>query len=689
MKRLTALLLSLLLLFGAALPAAAEEAPADWARPALDFCVENGLMSSDDLRPAEPATRAELAAMVVRLLQAEGQAELTAADVNPQAWYYEELSAAVSIGVYEGTGSALRPLDDLTRQEAMTVLARAFGVPDGREETMETIQNSYRDGWSMDLWAVGPVSGLVEAGYVQGSNAYLRPLDTISRQELAQLIWKLAGTTAAQARDLPDSGNVVWTGGDLSNRTVDGSLFLAGSGDRTLRNVDVSGRIVVYGGSLELAGGTTAEAVVVSGDAEVDTGGTVPVRVRAGNAVISGGGTVSAAADTVLKNGTYESIVIDGAAVTVETGAAVAAAELTGQGSVLTGSGRVDSAVVRGEGCTVETEDTPVTEEASQQLTDASLTLTVMREATPSVPTIELSVRLTGVQGTGTGVLSWYGGGVLGGRDLVFPLEEGASTVVAVPADYAGRLSPEQLVTVQLTAGDETVTASTYVNQHIEQMTSPVRTLEVEAVVLRDTGLYSSMYLSGRIGTVPAGTTATYINYSGRSAAKLLLDDGTTGWVRWSDVSISGKDYVQYTDYDTVTKENFVNIHGYASETELLVWVSLLTQKVNVFTGGQGNWQLLHTFPCTTGKNTTPTISGVFRYQYRQNYWDFGSYYVNRPMIFNGGHAFHTRTYIKGTTSLLDPTMGSTASQGCVRMLDADVDWLWDHMPFGTTVVVF
>ena len=58
-------------------------------------------------------------------------------------------------------------------------------------------------------------------------------------------------------------------------------------------------------------------------------------------------------------------------------------------------------------------------------------------------------------------------------------------------------------------------------------------------------------------------------------------------------------------------------------------------------------------------------------------------------MRFNGGHAFHTRTYIKGTSYLLDPTIGHPASQGCVRMYDADVNWLWDNMPFGTTVVVY
>ncbi len=689
MKRLTALLLTAVLCLSFVLPTAAAEAPDDWAQTAVDFCTENGLLSADDLRPREAASRAELASMVVRLLAVEDRADLSGiSDVNPAAWYYDELAGAVAIGVYEGSDGALRPLEELTRQEAMTVLARAFAVPDG---DVAALQAAYSDAWQLEPWAVGPVAGLTEAGAVRGSGGTLRPQAQISRQELAQLLLSLAGTVAERTAELPDEGSVVWTGGDLSNRTVAGNLYLAGSQERTLRNVRVDGRIVVYSGAVTLAGSSAAAEVVVCGDAAVETDGDVPVRAASGRAEISGGGTVTAEADAVLTGGRYELVRVAGAAVTVESGATVASAELAGQGSTISGGGRVTEAVLRTDGCTVETEGTDVVEALRPGLSQARLVLTVTREATPTAPTMELSVQLENgdAAASGTGILTWYGGGELAGRNLAFPLTDGAVTTITVPADYTGSVSPERTVLVELSDGSTAISATASLSQHIEQLQTGVRTLEVEATVRRDTALYQYMDLSGWIRTVPAGTTAVYINYSGTYAAKLRLADGTTGWVRWSDVSISSEDYVQYTDYDTATKENFVNSIGYESTTSYLVWISLLTQKVNVFTGSAQHWELQHTFPCTTGKNTTPTIGGVFRYQYRQNYWDFGYYYVNKPMIFNGGHAFHTRTYIKGTTSLLDPTMGSTASQGCVRMLDADVDWLWDNMPFGTTVVVF
>ena len=57
-------------------------------------------------------------------------------------------------------------------------------------------------------------------------------------------------------------------------------------------------------------------------------------------------------------------------------------------------------------------------------------------------------------------------------------------------------------------------------------------------------------------------------------------------------------------------------------------------------------------------------------------------------MIFNGEHAFHTRTY-RTTGGLLDPTIGKPVSNGCVRLYDEAVDWLWNNLPYNTTVVVY
>ena len=67
-------LLGLLLCLGAA--AAGE--PDVWARDAVSFAEEQGLMDAGNPRAQEPATRAELAAMLTRLFGAQTEADLSA-----------------------------------------------------------------------------------------------------------------------------------------------------------------------------------------------------------------------------------------------------------------------------------------------------------------------------------------------------------------------------------------------------------------------------------------------------------------------------------------------------------------------------------------------------------------------------------------------------------------------------------
>ncbi len=685
MKRTIAWVLLLAALLGLALPAAGQEVV--WAREAVDFCVEQGLLDGENLRLAEPATRAELATMLTRLLALEERASLAAySDVLPAAWYYDAMAAAVAAGLLEGEGGTLNPNGDLTREAAMTVLARAFGVAGSDAEALA----GFSDSWQLDDWAVEPVASLVAQGYVSGSGGQLQPQAPMTRQEAAHLLYRLAGAVVREPEDLPETGSAVLLADALEDVQVEGSLYLGGQAETVLDNVQVSGTIVVHGGTLRMTGGSTAGEIVTMGQATVVTEGNTPVRVAGGRATVSGGGDVTAEGDVVLAEGTFATLTLLGGEARVEADAAVTEARLAGRDSRLTGEGAVEQALVTKRGCRVETAGTAVTEEVDPGLAGAVLTIAVQQEPTPTREMVA-TVTLSGVTGPDGryGTLTWYGGGSLAGRQLRVPLAEGASVTVTAPGDYTGRVEATQTLRVQLTYDGESVEASQTVNQHREQLKTSVRTLEVEATVRRDTGLYRNVGLTGFIRTVPAGTVAVYYDYYGTTYGKIRLDDGTTGWVRWSDLSISSKDYVQYTDYSTEEKENFVNSIGYESDTAYLVWVSLLTQKVNVFRRANGEWYLLHTFACCSGKNTTPTEGGVFRYHSRQNYWDFGSYYVNRPMIFNGGHAFHTRTYIKGTSRLLDDTMGRPASQGCVRMYDADVNWLWDNMPFGTTVVVF
>ena len=141
--------------------------------------------------------------------------------------------------------------------------------------------------------------------------------------------------------------------------------------------------------------------------------------------------------------------------------------------------------------------------------------------------------------------------------------------------------------------------------------------------------------------------------------------------------------------YTDEVMEAFVNQKGYSSSTKYLVWVSLKTQTVNVFTGGKGNWTLTKSMPCASGKNSTPTVTGEFTVKSHAWEWNFGTYKVRYVTVFYEGYAFHSRIYKTDYSSLLDDTIGTPASDGCLRMLDDDCYYIFDQIPTGTRVVVY
>ena len=174
-------------LTSAATAADYADMPTGWAQEAMEAAVDNGLLKGSDgmLNPTGNLTRAEMAAVVVRAFGASAAADISSfTDVSAGAWYFTEVSQAVHMGVFAGEGSSFAPTRYITRQEAFTVLARALKL----EEGARTELAQFTDASSVANWAVGPVSAMVEAGYVSGSNGMLNPEQPITREEFAQIM---------------------------------------------------------------------------------------------------------------------------------------------------------------------------------------------------------------------------------------------------------------------------------------------------------------------------------------------------------------------------------------------------------------------------------------------------------------------------------------------------------------------
>ena len=148
--------------------------------------------------------------------------------------------------------------------------------------------------------------------------------------------------------------------------------------------------------------------------------------------------------------------------------------------------------------------------------------------------------------------------------------------------------------------------------------------------------------------------------------------------------------WAEYNDYDDFDKEVFVNMKGYKSNTDYLVWVNLSHQRVNVFKGSEGEWELVECFIVATGGPGRGTKRGVTTVTRKQDIWHFGSYIV-RPIVRfwpGTGYAFHSRLLFPGTEALKDGSIGYPVSAGCVRMYCDDVWYIYNNIPDGTTVVV-
>lgn len=218
-----------------------------WYQAALDFACDHRILLGDpsgNMMPNDNATRAQMAAMLVRVFGCTAGKDIAHfTDVSTTAWYYSELSTAAQMNIFNGYGDGtMGPNRSITRQEAMIVIARAFAVPDG---TAADIQ-AFRDASSVGSWAVAKVGGLVKAGIVNGDNGSLYPTASITRAEIAQMLYNLGLQFCSDAAALPASGRVIYTGAaPLTADAFTGTLYLGGPAGRDLGGMNITGTLVV------------------------------------------------------------------------------------------------------------------------------------------------------------------------------------------------------------------------------------------------------------------------------------------------------------------------------------------------------------------------------------------------------------------------------------------------------------
>ena len=248
-----------------------------WYADAVSAAVDNGLLygkSSTIIDPNGDMTRAEMAAIINRSFGCYKAADISQyKDVSKSKWYYKDVALAVQMGTYNGrSSSTMAPDAPISRQEAMTVVARALELD--YDSYSKTDLSAFSDRSEISNWALPYVRAMVGADYIHGRGKVLAPLDNITRAEFAQIFYNIIGTyiVSKGSYDKDMKGNVLIRTNDveLKNMTVDGDLIIGcgvADGKITLDNVTVTGRLLVWGGGTKAVycnNGTQMPEVVVA-----------------------------------------------------------------------------------------------------------------------------------------------------------------------------------------------------------------------------------------------------------------------------------------------------------------------------------------------------------------------------------------------------------------------------------------
>lgn len=133
-----------------------------------------------------------------------------------------------------------------------------------------------------------------------------------------------------------------------------------------------------------------------------------------------------------------------------------------------------------------------------------------------------------------------------------------------------------------------------------------------------------------------------------------------------------------------------INSLSLESNSNYLIHVDLKDQKTYVYSGSINKWNLIKTLICSTGVESKKTPEGSYTIKekgdwfFSEKYNQGGKYWLQ----FDGNYLFHSVPYDKDKKNILDYTLGTPASHGCIRLSEADSKWLYDNIPSGSKVLI-
>ena len=206
--------------------------------------------------------------------------------------------------------------------------------------------------------------------------------------------------------------------------------------------------------------------------------------------------------------------------------------------------------------------------------------------------------------------------------------------------------------------------------------------------------------------TIKNGTTLTSTNgkkhFKLRNGMKIMTDGYGGGkysfykkgaHFRFLNVRAKNRKayYDRSHDYSEAAAEYFINNKDLKfarpsnTSKKYLIWASLYTQQVHVFQKNGSRWEQVKAWDCSSGSASAPSPTGYCsigkRIQWRHHiqYWN----------CFSTLNALHGIKPVRYAGYNWVRYLGQIKSNGCIRNENENAEWIWDHCPKGTKVLVF
>ncbi|WP_195724229.1 S-layer homology domain-containing protein [Paenibacillus monticola] len=178
-----------------------EDVAQHWAKDVVNDMGSRMVISGsgvDRFDPNQEITRAEFAAILVRGLGLKlANSSSSFADVKSVDWYSGAIQTAYEYNLISGfEDGTFRPMDKITREQAMTIVAKAMGITgigvSLQTKEAEELLSPFVDASIASEWAKNSIADCLQAGIVAGrNNTHLAPKAHILKAEAATIVQRL------------------------------------------------------------------------------------------------------------------------------------------------------------------------------------------------------------------------------------------------------------------------------------------------------------------------------------------------------------------------------------------------------------------------------------------------------------------------------------------------------------------